>query len=208
MNKSIQNMMNEHQLILKVLASLDKMVEVLKTGPSKVPREHIGKFVFFFKNFADKWHHGKEEERLFKRMVDYGFPRDYGPIGVMLAEHDSGREKVRIMAEIGDGSGDLRQEEINQLIYAASEFIQLLFFHIHKEDNVLYPMAEQSLPQEALNELDIDCKEYENTAFTPEEVQKLYQLADELTGIYPSSIEKLHSTLAPLGGCSMFGCGH
>ncbi|MGC8744674.1 MAG: hemerythrin domain-containing protein [Verrucomicrobiia bacterium] len=207
MNTAIQNMMNEHQVILKVLASLDEMVKRIASG-KPVPREHISRFAFFFKNFADKWHHGKEEERLFKKMVDYGFPREYGPVAVMLGEHEEGRREVKILAEIGGGSGGLTQEEINRVISAATEFIQLLFFHIHKEDNVLYPMAEQSLPQEAMEELNADCQEYEQKAFTDEELKNLRRITDELLNSYPSSVEKLQATLAPISGCSMFGCGH
>ncbi|MGB9601853.1 MAG: hemerythrin domain-containing protein [Limisphaerales bacterium] len=207
MNTAIQNMMNEHQLILKVLASLDELVKRLQSG-KVVPREDIAKFTFFFKNFADKWHHGKEEERLFKKMVDYGFPREYGPIGVMLGEHEEGRKQVRILADIAAGSGELTQDEINKIVVAASEFVQLLFFHIHKEDNVLYPMAEQSLPPEAMEGLNEDCRLYEKSAFTEDEVKNLYQTAEQLMERYPSSVERLHSRLAPIGGCSMFGCGH
>lgn len=207
MNTAIQNMMNEHQTILKVLASLDEMVKRLLSGKT-VPREHISQFAFFFKNYADKWHHGKEEERLFKKMVDYGFPREYGPVAVMLGEHEEGRREVKILAEIGTGSGELTKEEINQIVAAASEFIQLLFFHIHKEDNVLYPMAEQSLPKEAMEELNVDCRQYEQNAFTEEELRNLRSITDELLNTYPSSVEKLQATLAPIAGCSMFGCGH
>ncbi|MGD0266766.1 MAG: hemerythrin domain-containing protein, partial [Candidatus Methylomirabilota bacterium] len=36
-------------------------------------------------------HHGKEENLLFKTMVDRGFPRQGGPIAVMLHEHETGR---------------------------------------------------------------------------------------------------------------------
>lgn len=207
MSNAIKQMMNEHQTILRVLAALDMMVQKLITE-EKVPREDIAKFGYFFKNFADRLHHGKEEDRLFKKMVEHGFPRDYGPVGVMLSEHDMGRERVRLINEIGSRKGDLSKEEISQLIKAAEEFIPLLFFHIHKEDNVLYPMAKSALPASELENLDKDCENYEKESFSEEEINRLYSIADELTRMYSSSVEGLYKRLAPIGGCFMSGCGH
>ncbi len=200
-------MMNEHQVILRILSSLNELVSRLQNG-NTVPREHIEKFVFFLQKFADKLHHGKEEERLFKKMVGCGFPREYGPIGIMLAEHNSSRENVKIMSEISVGRGELTSEEINKFIFSATEYIQLLFSHIQKEDNVLYPMALQSLSDEAFDELDEECFEYEKTSFTPNEVKDMYSIADELMAMYPANIKSLCFTLSPLIGCSNNSCGH
>jgi hemerythrin-like domain-containing protein len=54
--------------------------------------------VDFVRNFADRCHHAKEEENLFPRMEARGVPRDGGPIGVMLFEHEEGRAYVRAIA--------------------------------------------------------------------------------------------------------------
>ncbi len=207
MNGSIKNMMNEHQVILRILASLNELISRLQNG-NTVPREHIEKFAVFLKNYADKLHHGKEEERLFKKMVSFGFPREYGPIGVMLAEHNSSRENVKILSEIGIGNGELTQEEIDKLIVSTKEYIQLLFFHIQKEDNILYPMAQQSLSEDAFDELDEECSEYEKNWFKTDEIKNLYKAADELMAMYPANIKNLYYTLTPLVGYSNNSCGY
>ena len=49
--------------------------------------------------FADKCHHGKEEDVLFPELEKAGIARQGGPIGVMLHEHVSGREFIRRMSE-------------------------------------------------------------------------------------------------------------
>ena len=51
----------------------------------------------FIATFADHNHHGKEEDILFPAMEKAGFPRDGGPVGVMLMEHTQGREYVGAM---------------------------------------------------------------------------------------------------------------
>ncbi len=52
--------------------------------------------------------------------------------------------------------------------------------HIHKEDAILYPMAEQRLPPEVLERVDADCLRYEELKTGSGEPQRLLALADEL----------------------------
>jgi len=67
-------MVQEHELIVGGLASLQVMVEKLATG-GLVARQDVADFGRFFRDFADKCHHGKEEDRLFVKMIEVGFPR-------------------------------------------------------------------------------------------------------------------------------------
>jgi hemerythrin-like domain-containing protein len=135
---------NEHKAILLMLEVAESVSQKLEAG-EKVPAEHLDKIVDFIRGFADKCHHAKEEDLLFPAMEKTGMPRQGGPIGVMLIEHTEGREYVRKMKEAaekyaaGDQKAGLRFAE-NARHYAA-----LLSQHIHKEDNILYPIADARL---------------------------------------------------------------
>ena len=71
--------------------------------------KHVDHLLEFFTVFVDKCHHGKEEELLFPALEQIGVERDKGPIGVMLKEHQQGREYVQKMkaaiSQIKDGIG-------------------------------------------------------------------------------------------------------
>ncbi len=86
---AIETLMNEHRTIEQVL---DAMVgfaeEARRRGATE--KEELARFVGFVREFADACHHGKEEDILFAAMVAGGFPRNGGPIAVMLHEHDRG----------------------------------------------------------------------------------------------------------------------
>jgi len=139
-------LMEEHQAILRLLEVLQKISEKLNNG-NQVDVGTMEKAVDFIRTFADKCHHAKEEYVLFKFMEERGMPRHGGPIGVMLMEHDEGRGYVSKMAEavesIKKGSSEAGK------IYAenAMNFAGLLSQHIHKEDNILYPMSEQMMEE-------------------------------------------------------------
>jgi hemerythrin-like domain-containing protein len=94
---AIENLMDEHRLIEKVLDSLAAFTDQLESGTQDA-RGRIARYAFFFREFADRCHHGKEEDRLFLRMADYGFSPDWGPLKVMLQDHEVGRARVRELA--------------------------------------------------------------------------------------------------------------
>jgi hemerythrin-like domain-containing protein len=198
MNKCVDLMMWEHELIVKVLAALQAMADKLTAG-EEVARQDVTDFGRFFRDFADKCHHGKEEDRLFVKMVEAGFPKDSGPIGVMLAEHDAGRQEVRGLLDIGSGSGPLSETERDRVVGYASEFVPLLYAHIQKENNILYPMAQNTIPPEEFELLDQSCAAFDEEIRGQLDVGALVALAADLVRRYPAD----PAQLAVYGGCGV-----
>ena len=198
MNKSIESMMQEHELIVEVLAALQAMAEKLAAG-EEVQRQDVADFGRFFRDFADKCHHGKEEDRLFVKMVEAGFPKDGGPVAVMLAEHDAGRQEVRGLLAIGSGSGPLNESETPKVIGYASEFVPLLYSHIQKENNILYPMAQSAISPQEFDLLDQSCDAFDQEIRGQIDVAHLKALAADLMRRYPSD----PAQLAVYGGCGV-----
>ena len=93
-----EQLREEHQGITLMLKILEKVCAKME-AQGKVNPDHLERIVEFFRIFADKCHHGKEEDLLFPEMEKAGIPREKGPIGVMLAEHSQGRGFVQGMAE-------------------------------------------------------------------------------------------------------------
>ena len=141
-----QILMAEHELILQALDALEKKAAAIRSGAAP-DRAYFEKVVEFLRTFADKCHHGKEEDLLFKRMVDRGFPLQGGPIAVMLNEHDMGRAFIK---GIADGAAKLGSDPgaANRIIENAQGYIDLLRNHIGKENNILFPMADRVLSAE------------------------------------------------------------
>jgi hemerythrin-like domain-containing protein len=190
MNKCVESMMEEHELIVAVLGSLQAMADKLAAGGT-VPRQDVADFGRFFRDFADKCHHGKEEDRLFVKMVEAGFSREAGPVAVMLAEHDSGRQEVRGLLQIGAGPGPLTDPEQGRVIDCATQFVALLYGHIQKENNILYPMAQNTIAPDEFDRLDESCEEFDREIRVQLDVPALKQLAADLTGRYPAAPAQL-----------------
>lgn len=190
MINALDHLMEEHQLILQVLASFNRLADELRKG-RVVSRLDLADFNRFFRDFADRCHHGKEEDRLFAAMIQTGFPKDSGPIAVMLAEHAECRSHVRVLRETGQLSGPLTVHEVRLIIMHVSQFVALLSAHIAREDNILYPMARSVLTDVQLRKLDLDCDSFERNAMVPGEVKKLNDLATRLMAAYPAEMKPL-----------------
>src|SRR3989304_91377 len=91
----------EHDAILRMLEVTEQVAEQLARGEQVAPQTLNG-LLEFFRLFADQCHHGKEEDLLFPKLQQKGMPREAGPIGVMLLEHDQGRAFVRQMAQAAE----------------------------------------------------------------------------------------------------------
>lgn len=138
------SLVQEHEVIERVLDALEREVNKVMDG-APVDRAFFTSAIGFVRQFADGLHHQKEEQILFPALCDAGMPRDGGPVGVMLYEHDEGRGHIRAMdAALGAASdGDSAARE--QLAHETLAYVELLRAHIQKENMILFPMAERVL---------------------------------------------------------------
>lgn len=168
----IKKLMDEHRVIESVLGALPAFSASLDES-ADTAREDLAGFVTFIREFADTYHHGKEEDMLFTAMVESGMPREGGPVAVMLAEHEQGRAYVATLLKVVEGDGPLTESEISEIRSAAGGYADLLRDHIMKEDQILYPMALKVVPAERLESMAAQFTEYESRESAAAEVLAL-----------------------------------
>jgi hemerythrin-like domain-containing protein len=139
-----EELMQEHSAITSMLQILERRCSLLDAGKD-VPATDIQKMMEFFKVFADGCHHAKEELHLFPALEQAGVPREHGPIGVMLGEHDLGRKYVRGMGEAFERYMVGEKNQARMFSQNARSYINLLVAHIEKENQVLFPLADRVL---------------------------------------------------------------
>ena len=88
---AIEILVKEHESILKMI----DVTRSLLVDKSALNINHVEQIIDFIRNFADKYHHLKEEDVLFMELEKHGMPREGGPVGVMLYEHDEGRAYIK-----------------------------------------------------------------------------------------------------------------
>ena len=155
MSRAIDMLRAEHEAILAALNILDTFTQQVSADQT-VECEDIDALLALFNEFADKCHHGKEEDLLFPALVKAGLTAGAGPLAVMLSEHEQGRRLVREMTEAA-------HPPLNLLDFfdAARAYSQALRSHIERENTVLFPMAEEVLTQTQLDTLADAFEEHE-----------------------------------------------
>jgi hemerythrin-like domain-containing protein len=145
-----ETLKHEHQIILMVLQAADHEADKIeKTGRVDAPK--VRQFLEFFREFVDRCHHAKEEQHLFVQLKSAA-PQAAGPVSVMLREHEEGRRKIAALAKVVDKTD---ADSVAAACEGLRTYAELLRQHIAKEDNVLYPLADQVLDaddQQALTE--------------------------------------------------------
>ena len=179
----IQILMDEHRLIERMIGALSVYAKRVQGGED-LPRADLDGFVGFIRGFADAHHHGKEEDILFRAMADQGMPREMGPLGVMYAEHEEGRGYTGSLAELVAGDGPWTEADRTQLAWAANSYASLLLAHIQKEDQVLYPMADEMLPESVWQAIEKAFATFEADAENAARAAALRAAAATLTGRY------------------------
>src|SRR3990167_9577066 len=153
---ALKILIKEHENILIVVERLEKELKELKN--KEIDTDFFEKIIKFIRGYADKFHHAKEEDILFKefnKCAEEGCVH-CNPVEQMLIEHDLGRENVKKM-EAG-----LNEKNKNKIIEGANGYICLIKEHIFKEDNILYPMANEALSESTKDKMLKKFKEIEN----------------------------------------------
>jgi hemerythrin-like domain-containing protein len=183
----------EHRVIEIVITCLER-IAAEAARKQQLNSEVALKVIDFIRNFADRCHHGKEENHLFASLTEAGMPVQGGPVGVMLQEHEMGREFVRQMDEAIAGVADGRTDSINSFVTAAQGYAALLTAHIQKEDEILFPAAEKMLSSEEFKSLKHQFDLVESDHMGEGTHERYLQLALELAkdyGVEHAAIEAL-----------------
>ena len=177
MGKATQDLRKEHEAILYVLQILNKMMAPDSRDAESL-LHYYGEVVYFLKIFADKCHHGKEENYLFKELVNKGITNEGGPVGVMLQEHAQGRDYIAQMSRSFD------EKNIEGFNNAAALYSDLLRQHIEKENNVLFMMADKMMNDQEQNLLFEQFEQHEEDVIGHGVHEKLHTMIDTWAEIF------------------------
>jgi len=132
-------LMIEHRLIERLIEIVHRLVRRLE-GEEKVNPEAVDAIVDFIRTYADRTHHGKEEDLFFRDLGKKGLsPEDRRVADELIAEHVFGRKTTKELVEANNRyrHGDLAALKIIQAkLRVLADFYPR---HIEKEDRRFFP---------------------------------------------------------------------
>ncbi len=168
----------EHRVIARIVGITPVLAQRLEEGDVIKP-DILKSIVEFMRIYADKSHHGKEEDLLFAVLSDKGVPMQGCPIGALVADHVSGRSLVRHLSDSAEAYARNEPEAYEGLISSLRGIAALYPGHIWKEDYLLFPMTNKLLSPEELEALR---REFEKADLRigHDTLERLARLADDL----------------------------
>ncbi|MEE4241038.1 MAG: hemerythrin domain-containing protein [Desulfopila sp.] len=141
-SSAMQLLVDEHMLIKRWLALVPQLLDNLEVTSAEGAEIFRGG-TDFIRSFADRLHHGKEEDILFTYFND-----EEAIFQVIYEDHRTARNHVKLMMAAIEAK-DSKSFRDNLTAYAA-----LLTEHIKKEDEILFPWLDRRLTTSELLELD------------------------------------------------------
>ncbi len=137
----MKKMVDEHLLIKRWLALIPKVIEKVNLETDE-GLKLINNGMDFIRNYADKYHHAKEEDETFKY-----FDENLDIIKVIRNDHIKVRGHVKAMLEA------IKRKDKTSLTEHLNAYKEILPEHIKKEDEILYPWMDRNLSTSQVGEL-------------------------------------------------------
>lgn len=173
----IENLKNDHEYIIKLLNVIDSFRD---TGTYSI--EHLTTITQIIKEFADGVHHYKEEELLFKLLVEKGFSFEQGPVAAMMSEHEIGRNYIKQAELYINQFSEGTTAVVPLIIVSLKQYSELLRAHISKENNILFAMALQIISPNEMQDLSQNFDAYLSSK--QDDLQKYYSQIDDFVREY------------------------
>ena len=127
-------LMKEHRLIERMIRIMNTNVENIKKE-NKVDPQFIDTAVDFIRTYADRCHHGKEEDILFRDLAKKNISAEHKKImDELIKEHVIGRNNVKKLIEAKDKYVQGDKKALNEIISNMEILIKFYPKHIEKED--------------------------------------------------------------------------
>jgi hemerythrin-like domain-containing protein len=129
----IQKLIDEHKLIKRLVAQIPRIIESLDLDTEE-GKKTVLDGVDFIQSYADRYHHAKEEDLLFKY-----FDEDADIIKAMYEDHRNARNHVKNILE------GIEKRDRDGVVDNLGAYRELLTEHIKREDEILYPWMDRNI---------------------------------------------------------------
>ncbi len=132
--KPIGLLMTEHRLIERMIKVLDKQLQDMKKL-AIVDTSLIITGVDFFRTYADRTHHGKEEDILFRELAKKRLsPEEDLMMARLIQEHIWARQAITKLSVANSRYINGDTEVLEQMVYELDKIAKFYPMHIEKED--------------------------------------------------------------------------
>lgn len=174
----------EHRLIVAVLGAFEAFLSRAATHP-EIDHHELTRFLLFFVEFAEGWHHAKEEAILLPIMTRHGYANTSGVLRHVRDQHQRERSLLSRLKRVTAEKRRWDVEQTRSVIEAGQEFVSFEAHHIEKESELLYPAIRRDLEPRDAKDIAVDLFRFGHAHATQGDLSWLERLGAELVSDHP-----------------------
>ncbi|MHC4780365.1 MAG: hemerythrin domain-containing protein [Planctomycetota bacterium] len=179
----LDTLVREHELITSFLCTLARAKESLEQGENPRPELFVHA-VRFARDFADKYHHRKEEYQMFVRLAQKENGALDGQVQALRDQHEHGRGYIAAIDAALAGYAEGETGSATKLLENLAAYISMLTRHVHTENHGFYPLVKRALTAEDMEALSAEFEKADEKAgidFFERSVEQVSQMETILT---------------------------
>ncbi len=134
-------LMIEHRLIEKMLKVIQRTLERVEQTQIIAPR-FVDEAVDFIRVYADRTHHGKEEDILFRELKKKPLSiKDRQVMDNLIEEHVFSRNTTKAIIEANTRYREGNKTALDEVTAHLKTLVDFYPIHIKKEDDVFFPAS-------------------------------------------------------------------
>lgn len=147
-----ENLTKEHKKINELLDIMSKIALKIKSNDVFYPND-VEEIVDYLIIIIDNNHHGKEDGVFYPELISSGIPKETAPLSIINYEHTTAKRYLKdisscvVNCKIGnDFSGELLADSLTNYVTVTKN-------HIQREEEIVFPIANEVLSVEKQNEI-------------------------------------------------------
>ena len=146
-------LMIEHRLIEKMITIIrDRTAAMQRQGQADLAFVDIA--VDFIRTYADRTHHGKEEDILFKTLADKDISNENARMmQALIEDHKYGRHTIADLVQAKEQYLTGNDNALTTIFDKLNALVEFYPEHIRKEDKEFFPNSEQYLSEKEQQEM-------------------------------------------------------
>jgi hemerythrin-like domain-containing protein len=141
-------LMIEHRLIERMISVIERVLTQIEST-QKIDPLFVDTAVDFIRVYADRTHHGKEEDILFRDLSKRTLsPEDQQVMKELIQEHVFGRQTTKALVEANERYRNGDESAVREVANKLRTLVEFYPKHIEKEDKVFFPASRAYFTEE------------------------------------------------------------
>ena len=187
MAKTLDIIRDEHRSISAILHGMEYLVDRVRARKAKINPRVFRAMIYYLDTFSERMHHPKEDRFLFSALRNRG-----GEAATAVAdlerEHAAGGNALRRLEQCLVRYEEGGDREFQAFADAVAKFVREYRDHMHKEESIVFPMAERLLSAQDWQAIDRAFAENRDPLAADRDTRDFEKLFDRIVNLAPPPI--------------------